>query len=172
MDRHRHKSQIVKCSRCPPAPSNVTACRHGLQVYHTEEGTRHKFFRVYPYIKQLRRWVKNKQKEQNSSGRHAIAAPRSSNAMSSQHQQPYDQQPAMPALAVKVACEPQPEQRQERSPSEADVSMSDRGAVPMPAPVTHCSVPEQPGQAWLNFALDRERVLRHLTFPGLPQTAH
>ena len=151
---------------------SVTACCHVTQVYHTEAGTRHKFFRVYPYIKQLRRWVKNKQKEQNSNGRHAVAATRDSNATNSQRQEPYEQQPAVPAVTPDAACEPHPEQRQESGSSEEDLVMNSSPAVPKPAPVTHCSVPEQPGQAWLNFALDRQRVLQHLTFPKVPQTVH
>ncbi|KAL3162388.1 hypothetical protein ABBQ32_010064 [Trebouxia sp. C0010 RCD-2024] len=141
-------------------------------VYHTEAGTRHKFFRVYPYIKQLRRWVKNKQKEHSSNGRHAVAAPRGSNAVKSQHHHPHEQQPAVPAVTPDLAYEPQPEQRQEGGCVQEDLETNSRAAVPMPAPVTHCSVPEQPGQAWLNFALDRERVLQHLTFSRLPQTVH
>ncbi|KAL0029326.1 hypothetical protein WJX79_010455 [Trebouxia sp. C0005] len=44
-------------------------------VYHTEEGTRHKFFRVYPYIKQLRRWIKNKRREQASDEKMVDADP-------------------------------------------------------------------------------------------------
>jgi len=50
---------------------------------------------------------------------------------------------------------------------------SQASTVPKPAPVTHCSAFEQPGQAWLKFALDRERVLRHLAFlsPAMMQTA-
>lgn len=31
-------------------------------TYHNESGTRHKFFNVYPYMKQLKRWVKNRRR--------------------------------------------------------------------------------------------------------------
>lgn len=163
------------CHQAPPALSGVSTHCSGCQVYHTEAGTRHKFFRVYPYVKQLRRWIKNKRKEQSSS-RHTVAAPPSnSNAVSSQLQAPHKQQPAGPAMLPEGACKPpQPDQNQEHSNFPAmDIDANTRAAVvPMPAPITHCSVPEQPGQAWLKFALNREQVLRHLIFHALPQTAH
>lgn len=144
-------------------------------MYHTEAGTRHKFFRVYPYVKQLRRWIKNKRKEKSNS-KHTIAAPPSnSNAVGSQLQSPHRQQPAGPATLPEVAFEPaQSDIQQEHSnvPA-ADVAANTMAVVvPKPAPVTHCSVPEQPGQAWLKFALNRHQVLQHLTFRALPQTAH
>ena len=143
-------------------------------MYHTEAGTRHKFFRVYPYIKQLRRWIKNKRKE-HSSGKHPFAAPSGNTiAVSSQLHPPHKQQPAVPATLTEVACGPsQPDQSRECSTSLADLESNTRTVgMPMPAPVTHCSVPEQPGQAWLKFALNREQVLQRLTFPALLQTAH
>lgn len=143
-------------------------------MYHTEAGTRHKFFRVYPYVKQLRRWIKNKRKE-HSSGKHPVAALcGNATAVSSQLHWPHKQQPAVPATLPEVACGPsQPEQSQGCKPSSVDLETITRAVgVPMPAPVTHCSVPEQPGQAWLKFALNREQVLQRLTFPALPQTAH
>lgn len=142
-------------------------------MYHTEAGTRHKFFRVYPYVKQLRRWIKNKRKEQSSGKQPVAPLPGNSIAVSSQLQQAHKQLPAVPATLPEVACAPsQPEQSQDCYSSSADLEVNTAiVGVAKPAPVTHCSVPEQPGQAWLTFALNREQVLQRLTFPALPQTA-
>lgn len=38
------------------------------QVYMSDTGGRHRFFMVWPYIKQLRRWIKNKRKQQQGQG--------------------------------------------------------------------------------------------------------
>ncbi|DBB01078.1 TPA: hypothetical protein ACH3X1_000973 [Trebouxia sp. C0004] len=137
-------------------------------VYHTEEGTRHKFFRVYPYIKQLRRWIRNKRREQASS-RHTSAASRADAAgesagVQSQHQQQQQQHRSHQQNRQQVRQQAQLE-AQTNSGSVAQMSGlgSQANSVAKPAPVTHCSAPVQPGQAWLNFTLDRERVLQHLT---------
>jgi hypothetical protein len=140
-----------------------------LQVYHTEEGTRHKFFRVYPYIKQLRRWIKNKRREQ-ASGRHIAAASRADAAaesagIQSQHHQHQQQQHRSHQQNRQQVPQQAQLKAQINSGSGAQLSSLDSqaGSVAKPAPVTHCSAPVQPGQAWLNFTLDRESVLQHLT---------
>ena len=126
-------------------------------------------------MKQLRRWIKNKRKEQ-SSNRQASTTARSSNATAapaSHAQQQPKQQHALPAAGLQGAQQPaQPLKCEDQSPSAADFKGNSMPVVPMPAPVTHCSVPEQPGQAWLNFTLDKQRIVQHLRFPALPQTAH
>ncbi len=134
-------------------------------MYHTEEGTRHKFFRVYPYIKQLRRWIKNKRREQ-ASGKDTAAALRAdaaaeSSGVQSQHQQQHrSHQHNRQQVPQQAQLEAQHNSRSGAQLSSLD---SQAGSVAKPAPVTHCSAPVQPGQAWLNFTLDRERVLQHLT---------
>ena len=146
-----------------------------VQVYHTEAGTRHKFFRVYPYVKQLRRWIKNKRKEQSSS-KHASAASHSSTAhpaVSIQMQEQQEQQHQSSA----VLPEGTEQQSGQQDPSEGPANSASEeaglgSAIPKPAPVTHCNVPEQPGQAWLKFALDKPRVLQLLKFSAMPQSAH
>ena len=141
------------------------------QVYHTEEGTRHKFFRVYPYIKQLRRWIKNKRREQltgKNTGPAAARADLGSDSAPNQHQNLRQQQQSLPK-----SIQHQQANLDDSAAYNTQSQMDDNEAklVAMPAPVTHCSVPEQPGQAWLQFTLDRERVLQHLAFPALPPTA-
>ncbi len=143
-------------------------------MYHTEEGTRHKFFRVYPYIKQLRRWIKNKRREQ-ASGRHTGAASRADAAAESagvqsqhqhyQHQQQQQQQHRSHQQNLQQVAQQAQLETQVNSGSGGQLSSlgGQAGSVAKPAPVTHCSAPVQPGQAWLNFSLDRERVLQHLT---------
>ena len=171
-------SNALSCAPCyqaHPALSGIRARCFGYKVYHTEAGTRHKFFRVYPYVKQLRRWIKNKRKEQSSNKRPVAASPGNSNALSSQLQRPHKQHiVAVPPTIHGVNCESShPEQSQQCNSSSLGLEVNTGTAgVPMPAPVTHCSVPEQPGQAWLHFTLNREQVLQRLTFPAVPQTAH
>ncbi len=140
-------------------------------MYHTEEGTRHKFFRVYPYIKQLRRWIKNKRREQ-ASGRHTATASRADAAaesagVQSQHQNQHQQQQQHRSHHQSCQQVPQQAQLEAQVNSGSGVQLSSldsqAGSVAKPAPVTHCSAPVQPGQAWLNFTLDRDRVLQHLT---------
>ena len=163
------------CHQAHPALSGIRAHCFGYKVYHTEAGTRHKFFRVYPYVKQLRRWIKNKRKEQSSNKQPVAASPGNSNARSSQLQRAHKQQiVAVPPTVYEVNCESShPEQSQQCNSSSSGLEVNTGTVgVPMPAPVTHCSVPEQPGQAWLHFTLNREQVLQRLTFPAVPQTAH
>lgn len=140
-------------------------------VYHTEEGTRHKFFRVYPYIKQLRRWIKNKRREQltgKNTGPAAARADLGSDSAPNQHQNLRQQQQSLPK-----SIQHQQANLDDSAAYNIQSQMDDNQAklVAMPAPVTHCSVPKQPGQAWLQFTLDREQVLQHLAFPALPPTA-
>lgn len=137
-------------------------------VYHTEEGTRHKFFRVYPYIKQLRRWIKNKRREQ-ASGRHTTVPSRADAAAESAKVQSQHQHQQQQPRSHQQNCQQMPQQPQLEAQvnSESGTQLSSlgsqAGSVAKPAPVTYCSAPVQPGQAWLNFTLDRERVLQHLT---------
>ena len=149
-------------------------------MYHTEEGTRHKFFRVYPYIKQLRRWIKNKRREQ-ASGRHTAAASRAdataeSAGVQSQYQHQHQQQQHRSHQQNRQQVPQQAQlETQVNSGSGGQLSSleSQAGSVAKPAPVTHCSAPVQPGQTWLNFTLDRERVLQHLTcnLPAVSQVS-
>lgn len=133
------------------------------QVYHTEAGARHRFFRVYPYMKQLRRWIKNKRKEGNKSKQ-----PASSKQQGADKHKPHREQLTVPlsvsnSMAQQTVDLPSPEQD---GNAEVDVQQG-ISSIPRPAPVAHCSAPEQPGQAWLNFALDRRRIMQHLVFPAV-----
>ena len=103
------------CHQAHPALSGIRAHCFGYKVYHTEAGTRHKFFRVYPYVKQLRRWIKNKRKEQSSNKQPVAASPGNSNALSSQLQGPHKQHiVAVPPTIHGVNCESShPEQSQQ-----------------------------------------------------------
>ena len=38
------------------------------QAYQTDAGTRHKFYLVWPYMKQLKRWIKNKRRQMGAVG--------------------------------------------------------------------------------------------------------
>lgn len=146
-------------------------------MYHTEEGTRHKFFRVYPYIKQLRRWIKNKRREQ-ASGRHPAAGARPDSTLGSagihgQHHHHHQQQHRQHELHQQHHQQTQSSQASAiHDATQPTASDTEASVIAKPAPVTHCSAPEQPGQTWLNFTLDRERVLQHLALllPPMSQT--
>ena len=145
-----------------------------MQVYKTEEGLRHKFFRVYPYIKQLRRWIKNKRREQ-AAARKAGTVPELDTAtapsIADQQKKQHMQEPGIQAALSEEAARQQALSSQDIVPELLSGAHASSESVPMPAPVTHCSAPEQPGQQWLNFRLNQATILQHLKFPAALQTA-
>ena len=149
-----------------------------MQVYTTEEGLRHKFFRVYPYIKQLRRWIKNKRREQAAARKAGTVTELDNAIMRSSADPSHDQQtkhhmqePSIQAVLSEEAVCQQASPDQDTVPELLSVAHAGSESMPMPAPVTHCSAPEQPGQQWLNFRLDQATILQHLKFPAALQTA-
>lgn len=137
-----------------------------IQVYHTESGARHRFFRVYPYMKQLRRWIKNRRKEGSKAKQSGSTKAQGTDRQKAQHPQQ-----AKSHLPLSNTDDPGAYSMQQASPQDEGLQIGlqqSAGSIPRPAPVTHCSVPEQPGQAWLNFVLDRRRIMQHLQFPDVP----
>ena len=113
-------------------------------------------------MKQLRRWIKNKRKEGNKSKQ-----PASSKQGADRHQ-PYQQQRTVPLSVSNSTAQQSVDQFSPEQDGNAEAGLQQgTGSIPRPAPVAHCSAPEQPGQAWLNFALDRRRIMQHLVFPAV-----
>lgn len=132
-------------------------------------------------MKQLRRWIKNKRKEATKgkpSGSSKL--PGTDKQMLQQHQQQQHQQQQQTMAQIPGISESAGEAKTQlanpQQDGNAQLGLEQRttaGSIPRPAPVAHCSVSEQPGQAWLNFTLDRRRIMQHLVFPeaSVPVTA-
>lgn len=123
-------------------------------------------------MKQLRRWIKNKRKEATKgkpSGSSKL--PGTDKQMLQQHQQQQQQTMAQIPGISESAREAKTQLAPPQQDGNAQLGLEQRttaGSIPRPAPVAHCSVPEQPGQAWLSFTLDRRRIMQHLVFPEAP----
>ena len=130
-------------------------------------------------MKQLRRWIKNKRKEASKGkppGSHKLpGTDKQQHQQQPQQQQPQQQQQQQQTMAhvpevLESVGEAKTQQVSPQQDGNAQLDLEQRtaaGSIPRPAPVAHCNVPEQPGQAWLNFTLDRRRIMQHLVFPDV-----